>query len=157
MKCYNLIFITPDLIMMKKSPNPHCPCCSDMDYTHCCKPYHDGLAAPTALALMRSRYSAYVLRLTPYLLATWHPETCPQNLNLNDSIQTKWLGLQIKQYKNTDPTHAIVEFVARYRIGGEPASRLHETSQFVLENDRWLYVDALHIDGMHSEDNSKTL
>jgi SEC-C motif-containing protein len=35
---------------------------------------------------------------------------------------------------------AIVEFVARYRIGNR-AQRLHETSRFVREGGRWCYLD----------------
>jgi len=34
----------------------------------------------------------------------------------------------------------VVEFVARSKSGGR-ATRLHETSRFVREDGRWLYVD----------------
>ncbi|MBJ7449651.1 MAG: hypothetical protein JHC93_04750, partial [Parachlamydiales bacterium] len=50
-----------------------CPCHSSLDYEKCCKPFHDGIPAPTALALMRSRYSAYALHLIEYIIATTHP------------------------------------------------------------------------------------
>ena len=40
---------------------------------------------------MRSRYSAYVLRLAPYLLATWHASTRPATLDLADDA-TRWTG-----------------------------------------------------------------
>ena len=88
---------------------------------------------------MRSRYSAYVLGLNTYLLTTWHPNTRPTALNLNDDVATKWLGLTIKRFENTSKTTAIVEFVARYKVGGHQAQRMHETSQFELL-DRWYYV-----------------
>jgi len=88
---------------------------------------------------MRSRYSAYVLGLAQYLLDTWHPDTRPDTLNLNEEILTKWLGLSIKHYEQTSETSAIVEFVARYKVGGQKAERLHEVSQFQLM-DRWYYV-----------------
>ncbi len=88
---------------------------------------------------MRSRYAAYVVCSTDYLLATWHPTTRPATLNL-DKAQ-RWLGLQIKQHKIQDETHATVEFVARSKPGGGPAQRLHETSRFVYEVGRWYYVD----------------
>ena len=89
---------------------------------------------------MRSRYSAFVLRLEPFLLATWHASTRPQELNLAEAAATKWLGLEIRSHKQQDETHATVEFVARYRIDGR-GHRLHELSRFVREDGRWYYVD----------------
>lgn len=88
---------------------------------------------------MRSRYSAYVMRLTPYLLATWHPATRPDALDLA-ADDAKWLGLEVKRHDRQDADHATVEFVARYKIGGR-AHRLHENSRFVCEDGRWYYVD----------------
>ena len=118
---------------------PRCPCGAG-DYSDCCGRYHAGTLAPdNALVMMRSRYSAYVLKLEDYLLATWHPDTRPDRLNL-ESEATKWLGLTIKNHVQSDPAHAIVEFIARYKIGGR-AHRLHEVSRFVFENWQWLYVD----------------
>ncbi len=43
---------------------PHCPCDSGTPYNQCCQPLHEGVAATTAEALMRSRYSAYVLGIS---------------------------------------------------------------------------------------------
>jgi SEC-C motif-containing protein len=117
-----------------------CPCGSQQSYADCCAPLHTGAAAPTAEALMRSRYSAYVLALEPYLLATWHARTRPAKLDLNTDVKTQWLGLDIKRHETTDNDRAIVEFVARYKAGGR-AHRLHETSHFVREDGRWYYVD----------------
>jgi len=36
---------------------------------------------------------------------------------------------------------ATVEFIARYRVGSVSVARQQEVSRFVLEQDRWLYVD----------------
>lgn len=88
---------------------------------------------------MRSRYSAYVRKLEDYLLATWHPDTRPSELDL-DADGSKWLGLSVKKHTQQDETHATVEFVARYRIAGK-GHRLHETSRFVREGGRWYYRD----------------
>ena len=88
---------------------------------------------------MRSRYSAFVLKLEPYLLETWHATTRPPNLAFDP--QQKWLGLKVIAAKDTGPSTAEVEFIARYRIGGASAARLHERSSFVRENGRWYYVD----------------
>jgi SEC-C motif-containing protein len=79
------------------------------------------------------------LGLEPYLLATWHPNTRPVALKLNEDDATKWLGLSIKRFEETSQTTAIVEFVACYKVGGHKAERLHEVSQFVLA-DRWYYL-----------------
>jgi SEC-C motif-containing protein len=116
-----------------------CPCESGKLYSACCKPLHDGQPAPTAEALMRSRYTAYVLKLENYLLATWHPETRPQALNLDEEPSIKWLGLEVKRAE-AEGDAAEVEFVACYRIGGGKAERLHEISRFKRMDNRWYYV-----------------
>jgi len=119
-----------------------CPCQSARSYEACCGRYHAGalhLHAPTAEALMRSRYSAFVLGLTDYLLATWHASTRPASLEPNEP-GLKWLGLEIKRHQLDDADHARVEFVARSKLGGR-AHRLHELSRFVREAGRWYYVD----------------
>ncbi len=115
-----------------------CPC-GTKDYATCCAPYHLGAPAPDAQALMRSRYSAYVLQLEAYLLATWHASTRPEELELL-ADHSKWLGLEIKRHELQSPQHATVEFVARYKIAGR-AYRLHELSRFVREDGRWYYLD----------------
>ena len=90
---------------------------------------------------MRSRYTAFTLAREAYLLATWHPSQRPTSLNLAaENPPPRWLGLQIKRTQSVDATHAIVEFVARYKIGGR-AHRLHETSHFERVDGHWLYVD----------------
>ncbi|BCK88269.1 hypothetical protein MIZ01_2071 [Sideroxyarcus emersonii] len=91
---------------------------------------------------MRSRYTAYTLLREDYLLATWHPSTRPASLGLAEEVPAKWLGLEIKHCEQQDADHAIVEFVARYKVGGR-AHRLHETSNFVREDGRWFYVDGV--------------
>jgi SEC-C motif-containing protein len=88
---------------------------------------------------MRSRYSAYVLALEPYLLSTWHASTRPALLDLAADQDIRWLGLQVRRYE-TENDSALVEFVARYKIAGR-AHRIHETSRFRLEDGRWYYVD----------------
>ncbi len=88
---------------------------------------------------MRSRYSAYVLGLRDYLLATWHPSTRPASLE-PDPPGLKWLGLEVRRHERQDEDHATVSFVARSKLGGR-AHRLEETSRFVREAQRWYYVD----------------
>src|ERR1035437_2485909 len=117
-----------------------CPC-GGRDYAVCCGRYHAGTFAPDAESLMRSRYSAYVLKLEAYLLATWHPDTRPATLDLL-SDNTKWLGLEVKNHITTVSDRATVEFAARYKISGR-ACQLHEISQFVRVEGRWFYLDGV--------------
>lgn len=97
-------------------------------------------AAPTAEALMRSRYTAYTLLREAYLLATWHHSTRPASLELPLEQHRKWLGLEVTRHEQTGLDEATVEFVARYKVNGR-AHRLHEISRFVREAGRWFYVD----------------
>lgn len=119
-----------------------CPCGSKAVYGACCGRWHQGpqrLGAPSAQELMRSRYSAFVLRERQYLLDTWHPDTRPAVLE-PEPEGLKWLGLQVKRHEQFDETRAIVEFVARSRLHGR-AHRLHEISRFQRLDGVWLYVD----------------
>ncbi len=88
---------------------------------------------------MRSRYSAYVLGLEDYLLASWHASTRPASLDLASDMPAKWLGLSVKA-AGKEGDAGTVEFLARYKAGGR-AYRLHERSRFVREGGRWYYVD----------------
>jgi SEC-C motif-containing protein len=129
--------------MKHKAPaDATCPCGSGQPYDSCCGRWHTGaeqLQAPTAEALMRSRYSAYVKLLPEYLLDTWHPSRRDEGLpRMQPGVQ--WLGLEIRQHRVLGANSAEVEFVARSKFGGR-AHRLHETSRFVREDGRWYYVD----------------
>ncbi|MFY9510569.1 MAG: YchJ family protein [Rubrivivax sp.] len=114
-----------------------CPCGSGQAYDSCCGRWHVATPAPTAEALMRSRYSAFVRGDIAYLLATWHPSRRPPALTLEDGVQ--WLGLEVRRAQEQGDS-ASVEFVARSKLGGR-AARLHESSRFVREDGRWFYVD----------------
>lgn len=118
-----------------------CDCGRALPYIDCCGRYHQGALAPDAESLMRSRYSAYVRANADYLLSTWHCSTRPVTLEAQGLTGINWLGLIIKQHLLIDGDHAQVEFVARSRVGGAPAQRLHEISRFVREAGRWYYVD----------------
>jgi len=117
-----------------KSP---CPCGLPAEYEACCGRWHAGEAAPTAEALMRSRYSAYVKGRADQLLATWHASTRPAEVPIESGV--KWLGLEVRRVAEQG-NEATVEFVARSKLGGR-ALRLHENSRFVREGGRWYYVD----------------
>lgn len=88
---------------------------------------------------MRSRYSAFALGRCDYLLDSWHPRTRPPSLTLEPGVQ--WLGLEVRTQQSTGAESATVEFVARSRVGGGRAQRLHEISRFLREDGRWFYLD----------------
>ncbi len=125
------------------SPAP-CPCGRGdakgrvLRFTDCCAPLHQGQPALDAERLMRSRYSAFVLCDTAYLLCTWHPSTRPASIELEPGAQ--WLGLDIRHHIITGAHSAEVEFVARFRVGGRAVRQL-ERSRFVREDGDWFYVD----------------
>jgi SEC-C motif-containing protein len=115
-------------------------------FSQCCGRYlgdFDHAPAPDAESLMRSRYTAFVLERADYLLATWHASTRPATLDFEPGV--KWLGLDLRSRSVLDADHAEVEFVARQRSSAGIATRLHERSRFVREEDglqhRWYYLD----------------
>ncbi|MGW6264199.1 YchJ family protein [Cellulosimicrobium funkei] len=133
-----------------------CPCLSGDTYGSCCGRYHAGLRpgpdgaapgphAPTAEALMRSRYSAFAVGDADYLRATWHPSTRPADLDLDLDDDVEWRRLDVVRTEAGGPfdTTGVVEFVAHHRSRTDPVDRgrLHEVSRFVREGDRWSYVD----------------
>jgi SEC-C motif domain protein len=117
-----------------------CTCGSNKRYNDCCGCYLDGNEMPPdAEALMRSRYTAYTMLREDYLLATWYPSTRPTALNLLSDNKIKWVRLEVKNHKQYDADHAIVEFVAYYKINGR-MHKLSEISQFIRNNSRWFYL-----------------
>ena len=111
-----------------------CPCGSGAAYDDCCWQLHNGLrAAGTPAELMRSRYTAFVVGDSDYLLRTWHPRTRPAELELDP--ETTWLALQV-----LDAGSSEVEFIARYR-GPGGRGFLRERSRFARQGGRWFYVD----------------
>lgn len=122
-----------------------CPCGSGLTFNQCCRPLHDGKAAPTAEALMRSRYSAYVLANGNYLHRSWHTSTRPTKKSLQSLAPTQWTGLTIVRTEQggLDHTSGLVEFIASYQEDNQ-TKLLHEISRFVREGGRWFYVDGQH-------------
>ena len=109
-----------------------CPCGVGPTYEQCCGRWHAGEAAPTAEALMRSRYSAFVLHDEPYLLRTWHESTRPPTVDFDPHL--RWTGLEI-----LESAERVVEFRASYVVDGAPGA-VHEVSRFVRSAEGWQYV-----------------
>jgi len=130
------------MAMTKYKP---CPCWSKLLYHKCCKPYHDGALPDNALALMRSRYSAYALNLVDYIVGSTHPSNPQYNADLvkwkselsQFSSGFKFDGLKINQFVD-GPESATVSFTASITGSGGDAS-FSETSIFVKESGKWFY------------------
>ncbi len=120
----------------------NCPCrlgqlSSGQTFDHCCGRFISHRAVPeNAEQLMRSRYSAYTLVDRDYLLATWHPDFRPTQLQLDSGV--RWVGLDIIASEEYG-VKARIEFEASLLVGGE-VSAMHESSDFVLQQGRWLYT-----------------
>lgn len=121
--------------------NQACPCGSGADYEDCCSHCHQSpLNAATAEALMRARYSAYVMGNRDFILQTWHPDTRPPQLDLDpDNV---WTGLIIHNTVNggANDTDGTVEFTAMLVSNGTP-TQVREYSQFLRGPSGWQYLD----------------
>jgi len=117
-----------------------CPCGSARGYDDCCGALHRGAPAPTAEALMRSRFSAFALGLREYLLASWHPSTRPGSLDLDADVVWRRLQLVDTVAGGPDDAEGVVEFRASYR-DADGAGLLHERSRFIRVDGRWVYLD----------------
>jgi len=127
--------------MKKPSPNTPCPCGSGKKYKKCCQPYHRGAQPANALLLMKSRYSAYALGQSRYILATTHPENPDYTDDTAEwlagieafSVQTEFIRLEILEFVD-GAAEAFVTFRAHFGEG-----EMVERSRFVREKGKWLY------------------
>lgn len=119
-----------------------CPCCSGKAYADCCERYHCGELPSTPLALMRSRYSAYALKKSDYILETTHPKSPYFEKDRAKwkraieqfSEETKFLRLEI-----VDSGEDWVFFKAHLEQKEKPIC-LSEKSRFAKEGSKWLYL-----------------
>ena len=125
-----------------------CPCGSNLDYKTCCGVFHASKhPAPTARALMRSRYSAFAKHEIDYLKqTTWPPyqkhfDEAGYLTRAKDSI---WLGLEILECEDgkESDTKGTVTFIARSMLNGELIEQ-REKSLFKNKNGVWFYVKAV--------------
>ncbi|WP_119678802.1 YchJ family protein [Indioceanicola profundi] len=125
-----------------------CPCGSGRAFADCCGPYLAGeRPAPTAEALMRSRYSAFAVQNIDYLEETLLPETRDDfdRANVTEwAKSSEWTGLEVKSTEKgrEGDEEGWVEFVAHFSIGGKPHLH-HESSRFAHRDGRWWYVEGI--------------
>jgi len=127
------------IVLLWQEDSMLCPCGSEKNYDLCCEPYLLGRAvAPTPEALMRSRYTAYVKLVEPYLRDTLAPESRGDYSEKDVrewAKQSEWLGLEILVAEGNT-----VEFIAKYKAQGKVLEH-HEVSTFRKEGERWYFVD----------------
>lgn len=127
--------------MAKFSPNFPCPCGSGQKYKKCCAPYHKGAIPKNALLLMKSRYSAYAVGNSGYIIKTTHPnnsdyteDTKAWKRSIDLFCQkTQFQGLKILEWIDGEE-EAFVTFKALLSSGA-----LTEKSRFLKVDKRWLY------------------
>jgi SEC-C motif-containing protein len=118
-----------------------CPCGSTKKYSECCGLYHSGdEKAPTAEALMRSRYSAFVKNEMAYLRETTDPQTLhdiDEAANQEWADRAKFLKLEIIKSEEKG-TKGLVEFKAFYAVDEEEYIH-HEISTFRKQAGEWFF------------------
>lgn len=121
-----------------------CLCGSGIEYQQCCGFFHSGEKIPaTAEALMRSRYSAYVLRNAAYLQETWDATKRPEAIDFSRE-KIDWFRLEIIDTKKggIKDNKGVVVFKAFYVQDGEEHV-MNEISRFTKINGRWVYLDGV--------------
>ena len=125
-----------------------CPCCSGKVFSECCESIIKEELAPTALSLMRSRFTAYQKGDAQYLYNTSHPKIKHQ-FNAKDieewCKENIWTSLEIvsQEHGGRNDSRGIVEFKAYYKDKNNVEELHHEKSIFVKENGKWLYTEGV--------------
>ena len=124
---------------------PTCPCGSGKEYEACCKLHIEGIMpAPTAEALMRSRYTAFTMARFDYLMKSHHPKYRPvkeREAMRKWAQSVKWMGLVVEATLEGEPSDhkGWVTFKALY-LENHHLQRIYERSLFEKLNDEWVYV-----------------
>ncbi|PXY40780.1 hypothetical protein DMB65_11155 [Flavobacterium cheongpyeongense] len=120
--------------------NKKCFCDTGLTFDTCCGLYlKNNQKAPTAVALMRSRYSAYATHDADYLLQTTYVSERPyysKSEILKWATNNKWQKLEILSY-----TENTVEFNAYFLDNNQKPQTHYEFSTFKFENNAWFYLD----------------
>ncbi len=124
-----------------------CPCGSNKPLIECCKVIHlDHAKALHPEQLMRARYSAHVLGLVDFVVQTYHPSCGAEQHRdaIAESVNLKWLGLDVLSSDIAESGEGFVEFKAMYKEAGNEYI-LQERSRFLKEEINgqpcWFYID----------------
>ena len=126
--------------MPEINPESPCPCGSGSLLKQCCGLYlYNGKHPETAVKLMRSRYTSYVLQAVDYLLQTTavrERRNYSRKALLHWAESSHWLRLEI-----LETTETTVTFKAYY-LDEKLNPHVHfEKSRFVFEQQQWFYLD----------------
>ncbi|MFY9074643.1 YchJ family metal-binding protein [Malaciobacter mytili] len=136
---------------LKLAVNSQCICGSKKKYKKCCKLFHDGENPPTALDLMRSRFSAFASHNADYIIKTTHYDNPEFTLNtkawLSDIYNfceyTDFNALKILEFID-GKNESFVTFKAVLSQNGLDAS-FTEKSRFLKVDGKWYYVDGIFL------------
>lgn len=134
---------------MNKIEEILCPCCNQKTYLMCCQPLHQGKDAPDALALMRSRFSAYAMGIADYIIKTTHPASPLYQEDIAEwtesilkfSRESTFRSLEILEFTEGSPFSSVT-FAAHLSKKRRNTS-FTEKSYFELLNGRWFYRNGL--------------
>ncbi|WP_052593066.1 YchJ family protein [Aureispira sp. CCB-QB1] len=125
-----------------------CPCGSQQTYSNCCAPFLEGRQnAPTAEALMRSRYTAHVKGEIDYIIHTVHPDRRADSDRKTIESWAKeadWKGLEILQRTQGSEKDDVgrVVFKAHYKY--QNLLKVHtEDSLFKRVEGKWYFVEGV--------------
>ena len=132
---------------MTNPRNLPCPCGSQVKYKQCCKPFHIGKSPENALKLMKSRYSAYALCQTDYIINTTHPSSThyqkDKDLWKNEILQfcneTHFDNLEIHNF--IDGQEEAFVFFTAHLTQNEQDATFSEKSRFLFKKNVWLYLE----------------
>ena len=135
----------------KFTRNSPCPCGSGYKYKKCCQPLHKGKLPKSALALMRSRYSAFALNIPKYIIHTTHKNNQDFTENREkwtEDIENFSNNCQFKNLEILDASSnenvAFVSFKATILCNNKDCS-FSEKSKFLKENEKWLYLSGVFL------------
>ncbi|MCK6261977.1 YchJ family protein [Vibrio sp. ZSDE26] len=134
-----------------------CPCGSKRTYQACCEPIHlDHARAKRPEQLMRSRYSAHVLKLVDFVVATYHPDCQAEESRqaIAESIDSDWCMLEVTDTEDGESdTEGFVSFKAYFNDNGQQYC-LQEKSRFIKQDELWFYIDGV-VDEQQNHNSSQ--
>lgn len=125
-----------------------CPCYSGKLFSACCQPILESGDAPTALALMRSRYTAYHQGNPEYILNSTHPRT--RSEYSTEAIQhmcvsNTWTKLEVQstEHGSKSDERGVVEFKAHFIDSSGNKQTHHERSTFLKDDGKWFFLQGV--------------
>lgn len=119
-----------------------CPCGSGTDYAACCEPVIQGKKSPSPEAVMRARYTSFVLPDIKFLGESLHPSNrsdYDEDAVKKWAEEAQWMGLEIVD-ASENGNKGNVEFIASFKQDGVTRKH-HELAEFRKVEDKWFFWD----------------